>query len=482
MDGVVTMAGTSGWAREWAQGGSLDIAKPSAGFVAALDSAAGPGRRCAGLDDDQVTGVLAGWARAEAWATSGKLATVTEMVRRRGIGTGTRGTQVPSAWDDTITEEVRCALGMSRQATAKMIDLAVALATRLDATAAALDAGQVDYIKAKIVADATGPLDDVAAGNAEKLALMWAGGSFAGKTPGEIGKLIDRAVIAADPDGAEKRRQAAEQCARVETWRESTGTMAIMGVGLNPQAAMEAEQAITAQAKEYKKAGVPGGMDSLRARAMLDRLTGRGTLGQEAPQGLAASVNLVVTALDLPLLTLLGVTDKPGEAAGWGAIDPALARDLATAAAAAGDRSDWHLTVTDEHGWAISHGCASRSRRTNPGKDWTFTTIPVLSCDHRYETSRHDPSPLLRHLVEVRDGACTHPGCQRPATRADFEHTVPWEDGGRTCGCNGNAKCRRDHQIKQHKDWTVTQPAPGFNQWRVPSGRTYLQGPKEYHA
>jgi hypothetical protein len=359
------MAGTP----EWAQGGTLDTARPSAALAAALETASGPGRRCRGLDDDAVTGVLAGWARTEAWAASGKLATVTELVRRRGMpGAALTGDQVPRAWDDTLTEELASALGMSRPATVKLIDLAVALATRLDATAAALQAGQVDYLKAKIVAEATAPLDDAAAGNAEKLAMAWAGGSFAGKTPGEIGKLIDRAVIAADPQGAQKRREAAERCARVETWRETTGTMAIMGTGLNPQQAMEAGQALDTQAKKYKKAGIAGDMDSLRARAMLDKLTGRDPLAT-ARHGLAASVNLVLSVLDLPLLSLLGVADKPGEAAGWGAIDPALARKLAAAAAAAGDRSRWHLTLVDERGRALAHGCEHRTRRTKPGKD-----------------------------------------------------------------------------------------------------------------
>lgn len=474
------MPGTSGWA----QGGNLDTAKPSAQFAVALERASGPGRRCAGLDDDEVTGVLAGWARTEAWATSGKLAALVELVRRRGIpGAGVTGDEVPRAYDDTLTEEARNALGMSRAAVGKMIALAVALATRLDVTATALETGQVDFIKAKIISEATAPLEAADASNAEKLALMWAGGSFAGKTPGELGKLIDRAVIASDPEGAQKRREEAERTARVQTWREPEGTMAILGAGLNPQQAMEAEQAITAQAREYKTAGMSGNMDALRAKAMLDRLTGRAAVtAREDAAGLAANVNIVLSVLDIPLLTLLGAADKAGDAAGWGAIDPALARQLAASAASAGDISQWHLTLTDEHGWAVSHGCASRSRGTKPGKQLAFTMnpVPVFECDHRYQSKGHDPSPLLRHLTEVRDGACVNPGCARPATRCDYEHTEPYEAGGVTCGCNGTAKCRRDHQVKQHKQWKVTQIAPGFNQWTTPSGRTYLQGPKQY--
>ena len=45
------------------------------------------------------------------------------------------------------------------------------------------------------------------------------------------------------------------------------------------------------------------------------------------------------------------------ELAGLGPVDPWLARDLATAAAA-NPRSTWCVTVTDEHGHAVGHGCA----------------------------------------------------------------------------------------------------------------------------
>jgi hypothetical protein len=490
----------------WTQGGDLDTARPSAALVTALDKAAGPGRRCPGLTDGEVTGVLGRWAACEAWALSGKLATVTELVRRRGLPGTARHAGVPSAWDDTLTEEIALALGMSRPATMKLIDLAVALATRLDATAAALEAGEADYLKAKIIAEATSVLDDEAAGNAEKLALMWAGGSFTGKTPGEIGKLIDRAAIAADPQAAENRRKAAEKTARVETWRETTGTMALAATGLNPEVAMEAEQAIQDTAAAYKKAGMADGIDSLRARAMTDKILGKNPLsGDSKDRGFRADAHLTLPVMFLPLLTLLGLADNPGEADGWGALDAGLVRDLASRAAAAGAASRWHLTLVDEHGWAVGHGCdpAKRGTKTSktetegagwedstwtvnlPGGDtrtFTLNPIPVWDCDHRYETAGHDPSPLLRHLTEVRDGTCVQAGCRRPAARCDFEHAIPFEQGGKTCGCNGSPKCRRDHQIKQAINWQAIQIAPGFHQWITPSGRAYLSQPRQYPA
>jgi hypothetical protein len=109
--------------------------------------------------------------------------------------------------------------------------------------------------------------------------------------------------------------------------------------------------------------------------------------------------------------------------------------------------------------------------------------IPLYGdCDHRLEVPGHDPSPILRHLVNVRDGWCVQPGCRKPARTCDYEHGIAFENGGRTCACNGSAKCRHGHIIKQHRQWTYTQILPGFHEWQVPSGRTYIKGPRQYPA
>ena len=100
--------------------------------------------------------------------------------------------------------------------------------------------------------------------------------------------------------------------------------------------------------------------------------------------------------------------------------------------------------------------------------------------DHRHESRGYQPSDTLRHLVQVRDGTCTFPPCSRHARESDFEHAVPYDKGGRTCACNGSARSRRCHRVKQSQGWTVTQPQPGRHQWTTPSGRTYTQGPMQY--
>jgi hypothetical protein len=241
------------------------------------------------------------------------------------------------------------------------------------------------------------------------------------------------------------------------------------------------------------------------------------------------------------LATLLGLAERPGEVHGFGLLDPALARQLA-AAAAASSHTEICVTVTSTEGYAIGHGC-TRPARTSPkaspavspislpvrlnltipsatlprltrsGGDtgpWAFSPsgkrartsggfgtwtlivpggrelavrvdpVPTFSCDHRYESHGYQPSDKLRHLVQIRDGTCTFPPCNRHARESDFEHAVPYDQGGRTCTCNAGARSRACHRIKQSEGWSVTQPRPGWHQWQTPAGRVYVQGPKRY--
>jgi hypothetical protein len=140
---------------------------------------------------------------------------------------------------------------------------------------------------------------------------------------------------------------------------------------------------------------------------------------------------------------------------------------------------DWHLafkTTKDEYGtWTL----------TLPGgRDLTvrFDVVPTHACDHRYQVSTYEPTGRLRRLIQIRDHECTFPPCSRPARESDFEHAVPYDQGGPTDACNAGARSRRCHQVKQSTGWTVTQPKPGWHQWTTPTGRTYLQEPWRYPA
>jgi hypothetical protein len=201
-----------------------------------------------------------------------------------------------------------------------------------------------------------------------------------------------------------------------------------------------------------------------------------GQAGVELPP-LAGSVHLT-----LPLATLLGLSDMPGEADRLGPLDGWTARDLARAAAAH-PRAEWHLIITGPDGRAIGHGSGVR-RRLEAGEQWTFTlsTEPITRtrCDHRNEEPGYRPSPRLRHLIEIRSSRCTFPGCRRSAYRCDHDHTVRYDDGGRTCECNLAPLCRFHHRLKHSQSWALEQPSPGVMAWITPAGRHLVTNPTQH--
>jgi len=578
----------------FASGDVLDKALPGPFLAASANATAGTGWAYDQISDDELIGVLGAWQRTESWAAAGRLSAVAELIRRRPADAcrdrATHGgNSVP--WGKFCADEVAAAMNISRWAAEKMAGLAHDLATRLPLTSKSLREGGIDAYKAQVIAEATRCLDDAAAAAAEAAIID----ALAGKTPGQIRALIARAVLKADPGAARKRREQAQQDARVELWREDAGTAAIVGFGLPPDEALAADQQITSRALDLKAAGVPGGMDALRVRAYLDALLGQDTAARyqttpsqpssspgsgqaggsspgsgqaggsssgggnpggrgggpgsepgapagnstrggsavpEQPSGTgldgpapapirpAAKINLTI-----PLATLLGLAEHPGEAAGFGPIDAALARALA-AQAASHPATTWCITVTGPDGHPLAHGCARKGRRKRetgrrtrppapggqpsggggpPGgyRTWRLRSgrlgrvsgtrqaglpeltadlepIPVSNCDHRHQASAHDPSPALRHLVEIRDGTCTWPPCQRDAARCDYEHTTAFENGGLTCACNGGPRCRHHHHQKQAAGWRLEQSQPGYHTWTTPAGRTYTSGPTQY--
>ena len=250
-----------------------------------------------------------------------------------------------------------------------------------------------------------------------------------------------------------------------------------------------------------------------------------GSPGLPGGNGSANATPPRLVDLVLPLTTLLGLAERPGEGHGLGPLDPELCRNLAAVAIG----SPWTrlcVTVTDPEGFAIGHGCGkpprnaktrtsgraeqpasllpgtrtrlalpsqanltvtatrlaelgaagppatpnkprppgqppwSFTRASDPGPPggygtWTLTLpdgrnltvalepMPTFECDHRHESRAYEPNDTLRHLVQVRDYTCTFPPCNRHARESDFEHAVPYDQGGRTCACNAGARSRR---------------------------------------
>jgi len=166
--------------------------------------------------------------------------------------------------------QVSLGLTMSQAAASWWSDLAVTLTWRLAATGAALRAGEIDLARARLIADATAVLDEDTARAVEAKVLPAAGD----QTTGQLRACLRRAVIAADPEGAERRREEAERRAKVSLYPDPDGTASLAGYSLPSVRAAAAMARIGALAKAMKAAGAGGGIDLLRAQVFLGLLLG----------------------------------------------------------------------------------------------------------------------------------------------------------------------------------------------------------------
>jgi hypothetical protein len=433
----------------FAEGGVLDVLAPGVALAGCADDAhAG----LAGLTDDELVGVLRAWARQESWAQARKLAAVAELARRRPAEDTPPASpgRFPASLSEFVAEEVALALTLTRCSAGAQLCLALELAAR-PAIAAALEAGQIDLPRTRVIIDGIAGLASGHAAAVEAAVLPEA----PGMTSGQLRAAVARAVLAADPDAARRQREEDLKDARVECWTDPAGTANLAGRSLPCAETLAADQRLGQIARVWKKqlaaawkqADPTGelprptaGADLLRARAYLalllgqpvntppadllpgpslqpgDRHTGLPGPGAQPGDGHTALGDRVGSGglrvppgrrqpapecggslpplagqvfLTLPLATLLGLSDAPGQAAGYGPVDPDTSRALARAAAghpAAG----WHLIITDPHGRAVGYGYAPRAR---PARARPARARPARGQLARGHPARGQPAP-----------------------------------------------------------------------------------------
>jgi hypothetical protein len=225
------------------------------------------------LDDGALAGMAASYRRVASWAQAGELAVIAELASRtaaadKRVGTDEHGR--PARMTEDACGQVSLALTMSQSGASWWTDLAISLRWRLAATGDALRAGLIDLGRARAIAEATAMLDDEVARLVEGRVLPTAGY----KTMGQLRAALRRAVIAADPKGAERRREEAERQAKVTLYPDVEGTASLTGSSLPGIRATAAMARVSALARALKASGAGGGIDLLRAQVFLGLLLG----------------------------------------------------------------------------------------------------------------------------------------------------------------------------------------------------------------
>jgi hypothetical protein len=169
--------------------------------------------------------------------------------------------------------------------------------------------------------------------------------------------------------------------------------------------------------------------------------------GGQAPRGAMPAPRRGVIDLQVPLTTLLGLTDFPGDLAGFG---PVIA-DIARQVVAEQPGATWRFSVYDPLGQLIHHGI-TRRRPTAP--DAAF--------------------------VKARDRTCRAPGCRAPAKYCDIDHTDEWASSKDSRRCNLAYLCKRHHLFKHLTQSGLVQFTPGILGFTTPLGRHYVTRPDPY--
>jgi hypothetical protein len=486
----------------FASGGVLDEMAPGSWLGEALTTATADGDDK--LGESELIGVLCAWRRMSSWAAAGETAAAMELVRRRRAQSEGPG---DSRLADHIQDELAAALTLTGRSADRLISMSSGLA-RLDVVHAALQRGEIDWAKACLFVSELSVLadDNVAREIASRL-LGRAGAG--GWTTGQLRAALRRAVLAADPESADRRRNEARKDAEVQSWDEASGNAALAGRELPPADVIAADSRLTALARWLQDHGAAGTISQLRAAVYLALLAdrpvesllpglaaGRGEpasssdSGEDRGPGAAGGAHAWPAVsgtihLTMPLAALLG-GGQPGEVAGRGPVDASTGRELA-AILAGGPGTRWCLTVTGADGRAAGHASArSGPAAGEPVLRWAVALRSKLQllesgdCSHLRQSASYRPPASLRNLVMVRQRRCAFPGCRRPASRCDLDHTVPFNQGGRSCECNLAPLCRRHHRAKQAPGWYLEQLRPGEMTWRMPSGRCYQTAGEPY--
>jgi Domain of unknown function (DUF222) len=351
------------------------------------------------------------------------------------------------------TAEVSAAMNMSPMASRNLVAQAEALDSRLPKVAALLAEGRTDWRTVQLIVSRTEFVSDARIAEldeslADRIALWqcW--------SRRRIINAVDAAVCAVDPDAAKERRVVAYDDRNISVTPQPDGMAHVRG-SLPATAGAAFDKRLSQMAMSVC-ANDPRTIAQRRTDAVPALTEGRElncTCGQpdcpartedqpKASGGVQTVINVIASEA-----TVTGDSDQPGYLEGYGVIEAEQVRELADNAAL---------------------------RLIEP---------PIVTPE---EALTYQPSAAVERWVRCRDVTCRFPGCDRPASICDLDHTIPFNHddpaaGGLTVPSNLACYCREHHRLKTFHagagGWRDEQLADGTIVWTSPTGRVYVTTP-----
>ena len=348
--------------------------------------------------------------------------------------------------DESEREDVSSALRLSAGTAQMRIDVARTLVNHLPQTCSALATGEISPAHATVIAKETASairdgLSEFAVFSIEERAISYA--EF--HTPSQVAQQVRTAIAKFAPETFEEVVEKARDSRRVSCYNDIDGMSTVVAIlpAEDAQTVMKAIETFIVKSDrlDLQKAGDEitkkdsRSADMKRADA-LTAIAGFALASKVDEVALHRRPITINVTIDLP--TLLGLSENPGQLAGYGAIPASVARALAS-----------------------------------DGKWRRFITDPQTGVLLDYGRQMYEPPQGLIDFLIARDRTCRFPGCRRSAALSDLDHAQSWDDGGTTSLDNLGALCRRHHLLKTHGGWSIESRADGSCTWTSPLGKIY---------
>ncbi|WP_406816089.1 HNH endonuclease signature motif containing protein [Mycobacterium sp. M23085] len=377
-------------------------------------------------------------ARAENRAAAAQLVAIGELFSYR-LSRCSETEQWAVDTEAAVSAEVAAELRIGQGLAASRVRYARAMRERLPQVGAVFAAGDIDYrmfqtmvFRTDLITDpeVLGAVDGVLAAHVTRWPSL---------SQGRLAAQVDKVVARADADAVRRRKQ---RVADREIWMADAGDglWHLEGSLLSPDAhALDQRlNALAATVCEHD----PRSREQRRADALGALAAGADRLGcrcgrSDCAAGKRRAAGPVVVHVIAEQSTLGGGQAPGVEMGAGGLIPPELLAEVAASA----------------------------------------KLVPLVHPGDAPPEPGYLPSKALADFVRCRDLTCRWPGCDRPATDCDLDHTIPYADGGPTHASNLKCLCRTHHLVKTFWGWRDTQLRDGTLILTSPTGQIYVTIP-----